>query len=116
MSKHFLGGRTYGAYTDTGPGTIVVDPLARIIGLNAASALTLAGGGWNITVAGTVYADGIAIKLSDQGPFVSNITISADGNIFGGSVGISTAHATNIFNSGRFSAENNAAAIGESGN
>jgi len=55
MSRHFLNGTISGPYSDTGPGTIIVDPLATIITAAASSnALTLNDGAWDITISGVV--------------------------------------------------------------
>jgi len=117
MSKHFLNGITYGPYSDTGPGFIVVDPLARIVTgpFPPFDALSLGGGGWDITISGLVYASGRAIFFATAGAGVptSNIKIKAGGEVFGGNYGILANHATNITNAGAISAKNNSYGISE---
>lgn len=104
MSKHFLEG-TYGAYADTGPGTIVVDLGANIIsgGANEAG-LTLSSGPWAVKINGNLVArDGNGIDLKDTGDLVSNVTIGATGGILaatGFAIGIDAAHRANIKNAG----------------
>ena len=117
MSFHFLNGITYfSSTTDTGPGTIIVDPFARIVAVPSTNALTLLDGAWDIVVSGTVFSGSeTAIALTTPGSFVSNITIKNGADIFGGVDGIFAAHATNITNAGRFTAKNNLAGIAEIG-
>lgn len=117
MSFHFLNGTNYLLpFSDTGPGTIVVDPFANLhlfqVGTDA---MTLAAGPWTLKLNGVVQAaDGDAVVLKDYG-LSSQITIGIDANIFAGSGdGIQAAHATNITNAGSISATN--AGIDEFGN
>jgi Ca2+-binding RTX toxin-like protein len=101
MSKHFLNGTISGPYTDTGPGTIVVDPFADIQATGAFDALTLDTGPWKVTVNGSISAvDGAAIQL--VGPELSNITIGLGASVFCSSngIGIYANNAANITNAG----------------
>jgi hypothetical protein len=86
MSFHFTNGNLYSAYSDTGPGDIVVDPLATVQTNGAGvSALTLASGDWDITVNGKVTAaNGHAVNIRDSGTFVSTIDIGPVAEISGG--------------------------------
>ena len=98
MSKHFLNGTVYGPYTDTGPGTIIVDPFADIQAAGAFDALTLNAGPWKVTVNGSISAvDGKAINL--VGPELSNVTIGLGASVFG-AIGIYSNDAANISNAG----------------
>ena len=110
MSFHFLNGTNYFLpYSDTGPGTIVVDPFANIwVTQGGADAMTLSSGPWTLKLNGSVQADdGYAVVLKDSGSFVSKVAIGAGGDIFasGGSVGIYAVHATNVSNAGKISAD-----------
>jgi Ca2+-binding RTX toxin-like protein len=105
MSKHFLSGQTYDAYTDTGPGSIVVDPLAEIHAVGpVTSALTLFAGPWTAKIDGTVDSeDAHAITILGGGKYRSNVTIGAAAEISAGgsiSAGIAASYATNITNAG----------------
>src|SRR4029079_19149026 len=113
MSKHFLNGITYGPYSDTGPGFIIVDPLARIVTgpFPPFDALSLGGGGWDITISGLVYGSGRAIFLAQFLAPTSNIKIKPGGEVFGGDYGILANHAANITNAGAISAKNNSNGI-----
>ena len=117
MSFHFLNGTIYLIpYSDTGPGTIIVDPFANILVAKVGSdAMTLASGPWTLKVNGSVWAqDGDAVILKDSG-FRSEVKIGRDANIVSGNGdGIQAAHATNISNAGSISATG--AAINEFGN
>jgi Ca2+-binding RTX toxin-like protein len=116
MSRHFLNGITYDAFDDTGPGTIIVDPHARIVPSDATfDALTLNGGGWNVIVSGLVFSEERAIFLVDSGVPVSNIKIKAGGEVSGADSGIVANHATNISNAGKISAKSNLFGIVENG-
>jgi len=116
MSFHFLNGITYFQYVDTGPGTIIVDPLARIVPSNVTlDALTLGGGSWDITISGLVYSNLRGIFLADSGAPISNIKIKAGGEVFGSQYSIQANHAANITNAGAISAKNNSIGIWENG-
>jgi Ca2+-binding RTX toxin-like protein len=105
MSFHFLSGQTYSDYTDTGPGTILVDDGATVNATGTATAaLTLSSGPWRIKIDGALKADGYhAIDLYGSSPSASNVVIgvgadiSADGSV---SAGVSCAHALNLTNAG----------------
>ncbi len=103
MSFHFTTGNLYSAYSDTGPGDIVVDALATVRGANV-SALTLASGAWHVTVNGKVAADnGHAINLKDAGNYYSEVIVGPVAEITASgpsSIGINAAHHTNVTNSG----------------
>jgi hypothetical protein len=93
MSFHFLNGNTYGPHVDTGPGTIVVDPLATIQTTGAASALTLSAGPWDITVNGASATEtGYGINLADAGAFRSTIKLGIDAVIQSTTTTRSTPH------------------------
>lgn len=115
MSKHFLNGITYDAFDDTGPGTIIVDPLAKIIAASPLDGLGLAGGSWDVTVSGSIFTTHRAIVLADAGAFVSNVKINAGADIFGAQIGIAASHPTNISNAGHISAKDALAGIFEIG-
>ncbi len=108
MSFHFFNGTTSGAYADTGPGTIIVDPLAEVHGTTNA-ALTLASGPWTVTVKGNVHSDSDeAIVLSDGGAFVSTIAIGTGATVAtpaNNRAAIATLHATNIKNAGHITSQ-----------
>src|SRR4029079_4595690 len=114
MSRHFFNGTIYDAYSDTGPGTILVDPFATIItAAGSSDALTHNGGTWDITISGVVCSlDGTAVHLTTPG-FVSNIRIKAGGDVFGHDFGIRADHPTNITNAGRISDKENIDGIWE---
>jgi Ca2+-binding RTX toxin-like protein len=115
MSLHIIAG-TYGPFTDTGPGTILVDPLARIISTDPiAAALALNSGPWDVTIKGLVVGVTKAIDLTDAGAFVSTIKLTSSAVVAGGSFGIEANHATNISNAGRISEKTNTYGIWESG-
>jgi Ca2+-binding RTX toxin-like protein len=107
MSFHFLNRVVYGPFTDTEPGTIIVDPLATIISFNSFDALGLASGAWDVTISGLIVGADRALSFSDAGAFVSNVKVKAGGEILGGSYGILANHATNIVNAGHIWASTN---------
>src|ERR1043165_9413956 len=97
MSRHFTAG-TSDSFNDTGPGTILVDPLARIVSTDPlAPALDLDDGGWDVTIKGLVFGVTDAIALGDPG-FVSTIRLTSSADVSGGTFGIIALHATNISN------------------
>ena len=105
MSFHFLNGTSYGPYSDTGPGTIIVDPLAEIHAVGqVTSALTLFAGPWTVKIDGTVDSeDAHAITILGGGKYRSNVTIGVGAEISAGgtiSAGIAASYATNMTNAG----------------
>jgi Ca2+-binding RTX toxin-like protein len=103
MSFHFLSGNTYGPYSDTGPGSIIVDALANVVATGSDSALTLASGPWTITVNGNIGAEnGYGIDLKYSGAFVSTIRIGANTEVASANdIAINTHHGVNVVNAGR---------------
>jgi Ca2+-binding RTX toxin-like protein len=103
MSFHFLNGNTYGPYADTGPGTIIVDPLATIQATGAA-ALNLQSGPWTIDIKGTVQATGAsALYLSSSGT-VSRVTLGGGANVSStDTTAILLNDAANVTNRGKIS-------------
>jgi len=91
------------AFADAGPGTAIIDIDAYIISLSAGDGMNL-GGAWDITLNGVVGAYGSTnsgIRLTSASlTDTSNITIGANGNIFGGAFGIFSSHKTNVTNKG----------------
>lgn len=115
MSFHFIKG-TYDSFTDNGPGTIIVDPLARIISTDPLSpALELNSGAWDVTIDGLVAGVTDGIVLDDPGAFVSTIRLSSSAEVAGGTFGIVANHAANISNAGRISEKTNTYGIWEHG-
>jgi hypothetical protein len=107
MSFHFLNGNSYGAYTDTGPGTIIVDPLATIQAATGDSALVLASGPWQLTVNGAVNSSNYALQLTGMDALVSNLTVGPGGSIHStNNIAITANHAVNITNKGEIIGEN----------
>lgn len=117
MSQHFTTG-TYGAYADTGPGSIIVDPTAEIHATGNLNALSLTSGPWQVTINGNLTSDGgDTLYLQDTCAFVSNVSIGAGTTLSAMSLfrmGLNAAHATNVTNAGHINA--NYAGINETGN
>ena len=81
MSFHFFNGTIYGAYADTGPGTIIVDPFADIRAIGAADALVLSAGPRTVTINGNISTEsGVGVWVRDASPSRSNISVGAAHN------------------------------------
>src|SRR5262245_5768768 len=108
MSFHFLDGNTYGPYSDTGPGSIIVDPLATVEATGSDETLSLASGPWTVAVNGSVNSEGgYALQFSDTSALMSNLTVGAEGSIYASNgIAVTALHPVNITNGGQISGAN----------
>lgn len=105
MSFHFLNGTTYDAYSDTGPGSIIVDPFADIQATGTSDALTLSSGPWTVTINGNISTEsGVGVWVKGASPSQSKITVGADAVISAhNGNGIIVEHAATVSNAGSVS-------------
>jgi Ca2+-binding RTX toxin-like protein len=112
MSFHFLNGNTYGAYADTGPGSIIVDPLATIQSTNVA-ALTLQSGPWTIDLNGKVQATGAAGIYLSSSDTLSTLRLGAGASVTSDdTTAVLLNDAANVTNGGTIGGGDNGLEIG----